>query len=80
MFRCGYSVSLCCSAFCLCVNVYCTAATGCQPNCSFIYIYIILHHCNALKLFSAFFNASVKCRDAITFTLLPDYILAVTFQ
>jgi hypothetical protein len=19
---------------CLCVNVYCTAATGCQPNCS----------------------------------------------
>ena len=29
-----YSVSLCCSVYCLCVNVYCTAATGCQPNCS----------------------------------------------
>jgi len=34
MFRSGYSVSLCCSVYCLCVNVYCTAATGCQPNCS----------------------------------------------
>jgi hypothetical protein len=34
MFRSKYSVSLCCSVYCLCVNVYCTAATGCQPNCS----------------------------------------------
>jgi hypothetical protein len=25
-----YSVSLCRSVYCLCVNVYCTAATGCQ--------------------------------------------------
>jgi hypothetical protein len=23
-----------CVVLCLCVNVYCTAATGCQPNCS----------------------------------------------
>jgi hypothetical protein len=22
------------SVFCLCVNVYCTTSTGCQPNCS----------------------------------------------
>ena len=22
------------SMYCLCVNVYCTTATGCQPNCS----------------------------------------------
>ena len=29
-----YSVSLCCSVYCLCVNVYCNSATGCQPNCS----------------------------------------------
>jgi hypothetical protein len=29
-----YSVSLCCSVYCLCVNVYCTTATGCQPSCS----------------------------------------------
>jgi hypothetical protein len=27
-------VSLCRSVYCLCVNVYCTTATGCQPNCS----------------------------------------------
>jgi hypothetical protein len=33
MFRSVYSVSLC-SVYCLCVNVYCTAATGCKPNCS----------------------------------------------
>ena len=31
--RSGYSVSLCCSVYCLCVNVYCTTATGCQHNC-----------------------------------------------
>jgi hypothetical protein len=29
-----YSVSLCCSVYCLCVNVYCTTATWCQPNSS----------------------------------------------
>jgi len=29
-----YSVSLCRSVYCLCVNVYCTTATQCQPNCS----------------------------------------------
>ena len=34
MFRSGYSVQLCCSVYCLYVNVYCTNATGCQPNCS----------------------------------------------
>ena len=28
MFRSGYSVSLCCSVYCLCVNVYCAIATG----------------------------------------------------
>ena len=25
---------LCCSMYCLCINVYCTTATGCLPNCS----------------------------------------------
>ena len=30
-----YCVSLCCSVYCLCVNVYCTTAIGCQPNFSF---------------------------------------------
>jgi len=32
-------VLFCCylhySVYCLCVNVYCTTATGCQPNCSY---------------------------------------------
>jgi len=28
---------LCCSMYCLCVNVYCTTATRCQPKCSSIY-------------------------------------------
>ena len=23
---------MCCSVYCLCVNVYCTSASGCQPN------------------------------------------------
>ena len=30
-----YSDSLCCTVYCLCVNVYCTAATVCQLNCSY---------------------------------------------
>jgi hypothetical protein len=34
MFCSEYSVSLCCSVHCLCVNAYCTTATGCQTNCS----------------------------------------------
>jgi hypothetical protein len=34
MFSIVYSVPLCCSVYCLCVNVYCTTATGCQPNCN----------------------------------------------
>ena len=33
-FRSAYSVSLYCSVYCLCVNVYCTTATECQTNCS----------------------------------------------
>jgi hypothetical protein len=38
MFRSVYPVSLCCSLYCLGVNVYFTTATRCQPNCSEIYI------------------------------------------
>jgi len=34
MFCSVYSISFCCPVYCLCVNVYCTTATGCQPNCS----------------------------------------------
>jgi hypothetical protein len=43
MFHSRYYVLLCCSVYCLCVNVYCTTATGCQPICSKqIYQYEIL--------------------------------------
>jgi len=34
-----------CSMYSLCVNVYCTTATGCQPNRS-KQIYIISYHIN----------------------------------
>jgi len=47
MFRSRYSVSLCCSMYCLCVNVYCTTATVCQPKCSSqIYHIIKLYYRN----------------------------------
>ena len=42
MFRSSYCVSLCCSVYCLCVNVYCVTATGCQPNFSYEIYHIIL--------------------------------------
>ena len=29
-----YPVSLCCSVYCLCLNMHCTIAIRCQPNCS----------------------------------------------
>ena len=45
MFRSRYSVSLCCSVYCLCVNVSCTTITRCQPNCSYqIYHNNSQHH------------------------------------
>ena len=34
MFRSRYYVSLCRSVYCLCVNVYCTTAIGCQHDYS----------------------------------------------
>jgi hypothetical protein len=34
MFRSSNCVSLCRSVYCLCVNVYCTTATGCQTSCN----------------------------------------------
>jgi hypothetical protein len=51
-----YSVSLCCSVHCLCVNVYCTAATGCQPNCN-QHIYHIL---SSIKIRFSVQNLTLK--------------------
>jgi len=39
---------LCCSMYCLCVHVYCTTATGCQPNCNKQIHHIILLKMNAV--------------------------------
>ena len=48
MFYSVYSVFIVFLMYCLCVNVYCTTATGCQPNCSsqiyHIIPYIISYH------------------------------------
>jgi hypothetical protein len=45
VFRSVYSVSLSCSVYCLCVNVYCTAATGCHPIAVNKYIiYLNIYH------------------------------------
>ena len=43
-FRSRYCISQCCSVYCLCVNVYCTTATGCQTNCSYQIYHIILSY------------------------------------
>jgi hypothetical protein len=60
MFRYRYCVSFCCSMYYLYVNVYCTTATGCQPNCNYqIYIisyriisYIISYHITSYHIIS----------------------------
>jgi hypothetical protein len=44
MFCSVYSFSLCCSMYCLCVNVYCTTATGCQLICNWQIYHIISYH------------------------------------
>jgi len=43
-----FQTFLCCSMYYLCVNAYCTAATGWQPNCS-LTNHIIYHKFNPLK-------------------------------
>jgi hypothetical protein len=61
MFRSLYSV------YCLCVNVYCSTATGFQSNCSYIYIYIVLYY--------LFILLSLIWLDGHTLTNLPlNYI------
>ena len=56
IFRSGYWVSLCCSVYCLCVNVYCTAATVCQPIWVNKYIdipyHIISYHIISYRIIS----------------------------
>jgi hypothetical protein len=42
--RSNQSCCLCCSMYCLCVSVYRTTATGCQPNCNEQIYRIISYH------------------------------------
>jgi len=44
MFCSRYCVSWCCSVYCLCVNVFCTTATGFQPSCIYQKNHIIYHN------------------------------------
>jgi hypothetical protein len=44
MYRSFYSVSLCCSVYCFCVNVYCATATGCHPQLQLNIYHIISYH------------------------------------
>jgi hypothetical protein len=50
MYSYNYVCNILYSVYCLYVNVSCTAATECQPNCSYIYyiIFCVLFHCVVL--------------------------------
>ena len=63
-----YSVSLCCSAYFSCVNVYCTAATGCQPNCSF-QIYQDINACHIVDR-DIFMSVYFHCYVCVVFCFL----------
>ena len=55
---------LCCSMYFLCVNVYCTTATGCLPNCSWqIYQYKERHEQTNILLCQC--SAYMKCVKAV---------------
>jgi len=36
--------SLCCSIYCLCINVHYSIANECQPNCSKILVYHVSYY------------------------------------
>jgi len=55
MFYSGYSVSLCCSVYCLRVIVFCTTDTGCQLRCS-LKKYIISYVNNTQQYKAMFIN------------------------
>jgi len=61
MFRSRYFVSLCCCVYCLCVNVYCTTATGCQPHCSYqIYQSYHINRTGLARKVRAFVTSSIS--------------------
>ena len=68
MFRSMYCVALCCSVYCLSVNVYFTTATGCQPKCSYQIYHIILKHVEQTNLFQDK-KGKEKCAEKMMFIL-----------
>jgi hypothetical protein len=69
------TVLLCC-VYCLCVNVYCTATTGCQPNFSYIYKDTRIHTYIFISniLFITWFSAITPTKQN-TLTVAPHTIL-----
>jgi len=63
MFSYVYSVSLCCSMYCLYVNVYCTTATRCQPNCSYQIYHIVSRHIISYHIISTLRTNAVERRN-----------------
>ena len=61
MFCSVYSVSLCCSVYCLCVNVYCTTATGCQTQLQLTNISYNKFHCFTVHFDSLNFIHTNSC-------------------
>ena len=51
VFCSGYSVSLCCSVYCLCVNVYCTVLYCCQRVSTQLQLTNISYHISIYWLF-----------------------------
>ena len=71
MFCSMYCVSLCCSVYCLYVKLYCSAATGCQPNCSYqnyhiSYQFVTVDHTDRLGQHSFITTHYIHCHDIIT--------------
>jgi hypothetical protein len=55
--------------YCLCVNVCCTAATWCQPNCGYVYIYLYIYIYIIYKLMVA---CLFKTRIPLTTPTVPS--------
>ena len=67
MFRSGYSVSLYCSVYFLCVNVYCTTATGVNPIAvnKYIISYLKENECVFVEELKELFLAYLKRKVSI---------------
>ena len=70
MFYSVYSVSLCCSVYCLYVNVYCTAATGCQLQLTNISYHIISLHSSILLQINSRFGAVSRHKNTYKFEIM----------